>query len=202
MKNKEMDKLMQHFNHYFKQSQCTVLHPIVVTDVHIDVLVYKPNKAFPYWKLVTMGASDYPMPHRDHTLGHRNEYVMFVDPSEDLTDQETVAWYHQKLMTVALYPRLTKTHLTYGHSMEWEPEEGEEMVGAFLEMPQLVEDPAVLRCKLGWVKTTVCLQVVLLNRAELEQLFKLGPEQFSNYLYPDDGGVRHFLCERQRSERF
>ena len=97
MKPKEMDKLIQHFDTYFKQSEPTVLHPIVM-EPHIDALVYKPNEAFPYWKMVTMGASDYKMSAPINSLGNRNEYMMFIDPSEDLTDKEVSDWYFKKAL--------------------------------------------------------------------------------------------------------
>lgn len=91
----------------------------------------------PFWKLVTAGASDYKMSAPRGVLGKRNEYMMFIDASEDMDDQETA----------------------------------------------------------------VCLQVVLLNRAETDRLVEIGPEQFSNFLYPDDGD-RHFICERKRRDKF
>lgn len=50
-------------------------------------------------------------------------------------------------------------------------------------------------------ETAVCLQVVLLNRAETDRLVEIGPELFSNFLYPDDGD-RHFICERKRRDKF
>jgi hypothetical protein len=60
----------------------------------------------------------------------------------------------------------------------------------------------MLRCKLGMLKTVACLQTVLLNREELNQLMQIGPQAFSEYLYPDDDGKQHFLSERHRSDRF
>lgn len=200
MNLKEMDKLTNHFDTYFHQDDCMVLHTIV-GEPHIDALLYAPNDAYPYWKLVTMGASDYKMPAPKNTLGNRNEYMMFIDPSEDMKDPQTYNWYLEQLLEVAFYPVSTKTFITYGHSMEWAPDNGEEMVGAFLELPQVVEDIGILRCKLGMMKTAVCLQVVLLNREEMDRLLEIGPEAFSDYLYPEEG-VHHFLCERKRSDKF
>ena len=87
--------------------------------------------------------------------------------------------------------------------MEWPPEDGEEMICAYLEMPQAIDDVRLLRCKLGLLKKTACLQVILLNRAETDKLLEIGPEQFSYYLYPEDeDGARHFLCQRKRTEDF
>jgi len=200
MVQREMEKLTKHFDKYFRQSDCTVIHPIVM-EPHIDALLYKPNEAYPFWKLVTMGASDYKMHAPRKTLGDRNEYIMFIDPSEDMTDQEVANWYFNKLLAVALYPLATKSFISYGHSVEWAPDDEEEMVSAYLELPQIVDDVGMLRCKLGLMKTAVCLQVVLLNREETNKLLQIGSEQFSEFLYPEEG-TSHFLCERSRSSRF
>lgn len=200
MKQKEMEKLTQHFDTYFHQSDCTVLHPIA-TEPHIDVLLYKPNEAYPYWKMVTMGASDYKMPAPRNTLGNRNEYIMFIDSGEDMTNPEIANWYYATLLEIAYYPISTKSFITYGHSVEWAANDDEEMVGAYLEMPQIVEDVGVLRCKLSPIKTVICLQVILLNREEIKKLLEIGPEQFSYFLYPEEGDC-HFLCERSRSDQF
>lgn len=200
MNQKEMDTLIKHYDTYFKQDDCRVLHPVVM-EPHIDALLYAPNEAYPFWKLVTAGASDYKMNAPKGALGNRNEYMMFIDASEDMDDQETANWYFAQLMEVALYPKSFNCFITYGHSIEWPAEDGEEMVGAYLEMPQVIDDVGVLRCKLGMLKAAVCLQVVLLNRAEVDRLVAIGPEQFSCFLYPDDGD-RHFICERKRSDKF
>ncbi len=202
MKNKEMDKLTSHFDTYFEQSNSTVIHPVVM-DPHIDCLLYSPNEKYPFWKLVTMGASDYKMKGLEGGLGDRNEYMMFVEPKVDLNDKDLLSWYYASLMNVATYSVYTNIPVTYGHSMEWSAEDGEEMIGAFLTMPQIIENVGVLRCKLGLFKTAVCLQVVLLNAEENAKLLEQGPEEFDNFLYPEDENAKmHYLCQRKRTEEF
>lgn len=203
MKIKEMNKLMAHCDLYFGQSDCTVLHPVVEEGRHIDVLLYEPNEKYPFWKLVTMGASDYKMPAARNTVGQYNEYMMFVAPDVDLLDKDVVNWYRKKLLMVATYAECNKTHITYAHSFAWENEDpGEEMVGAFIEFPQILETTSVLRCKTGLFKTVACLQSVLLNEQELKKLMEIGPQEFSNFLYPEDEGRPHFLSEQHRSDKF
>jgi len=136
MSQKKMYALISHYDTYFKQDDCRLLHSVVM-EPHIDALLYAPNEAYPFWKLVNAGASEYKMSAPRGALGKRNEYMMFIDASEDMDDQETA----------------------------------------------------------------VCLQVVLLNRAETDRLVEIDPEQFSNFLYPDDGD-RHFICERKRCDKF
>lgn len=203
MKTKEMDKIINHFDKYFAQTDSMVLHPIVDNGFHIDVLLYKPNEKYPFWKLVTMGASDYKMPTVSNTVSQHNEYIMFVHADEDLENQEIVGWYFNKLVMIAAFAHDNQCHITYGHSFEWQNNDpDDEMIAAFIEFPQIIKTIEILRCKTGLLKNVACLQVVLLNKNELDLLMKLGPQAFSEYLYPEDGGESHFLCEMKRSEKF
>ena len=144
----------------------------ITMNPHIDILKYEPTEKYHFWKLVTMGASDHRM-NGKNDLGNRNEYMMFVDADENFDDQDTLNWYRAQLM-----------------------------MGAFLEFPQIIEDPGILRCKLGLLKTAVCLQVTLLNESEMERLRAIGPQQFSEYLYPETGGTWHYLSQRKRDDKF
>lgn len=203
MKPREMDMLIGHMDKYFEQTDCAVLHPIVDNGFHIDVLLYKPTEKYPFWKLVTMGASDYKMPKIPNTFGLFNEYIMFVDKDEDLDDREVVSFFHSKLVMIASYAKFYNTHITYGHSFEWTNDDPEdEMIAAFIEMPQVIPNAGILRCRLGMLRTVFCLQTVLLNKDDLSKLMEIGPQAFSDYLYPENGGKRHFLSERHRSEKF
>ena len=202
-KTKEMDKLIKHFDTYFEQNNSTVIHPIVDDGMHIDVLMYAPNEKYSFWKLVTMGASDYKMPPIQNTVGLYNEYIMFIDSEIDLTDKEVLMWYYEKLLTVATFAYYNKTYITYAHSFEWKNEDSnDEMIAAFIEFPQIIGTTEILRCKLGFMKMVACLQVVLLNKEELDKLMEIGPMAFSDYLYPEDGSKAHFLTERHRSVKF
>lgn len=203
MKSKEMRKFIKHCDKYFEQSDCTVLHPTNAQNQHIDVLLYRPSKKYPFWKLVTMGASDYKMPPISNTISLRNEYIMFVDPLEDLEDKETGLWYYNKLLLIANFAYCHRTHITYAHSIQWQNEDvNEEMIAAFIEFPMVIETADILRCKLNFWKPVACLQVVLLNESDLESLKEIGPQAFSEYLYPECGGVNHFISQRHRSEKF
>lgn len=205
MNVKQMDKFTAHCDQYFGQENERVFHPVVGGRYHVDVLLYEPTEAHPYWKLVTMGASDYKMPPCKPTMGRRNEYIMLVDKDVDMSDKEEGEWYCRKLLIIAGYAHECKTHVTYGHSMEWENEdedEGEEMVGAFLEMPQMF-DFGLFHYQAGPFRKVTCLLVVLLNRSEVDRLLEIGPEKFSEELFPEDEKApTHFLSERRRSEKF
>ena len=76
------------------------------------------------------------------------------------------------------------------------------MIAAFIELPQILETTAALRCKVSLLKTITCLQVVLLNQQELNKLLEIGPQEFSEFLYPEDDSKPHFLSEQHRSDKF
>lgn len=196
---KEMDLLQAHYCRYFEQDNPLILHPSA-PDAHIDILKFEPTEKYPFVKLATMGASEFRMKGKN-PLGNRNEYMMFIDAGEKLNDNATLGWYLNKLADISLFAVLNETMVSYGHSLEWN-ESGEEIVGAYLEMPQIIEDSGILRCRLGLLKTAVCLQATLLNQAEMDQLAKIGPQAFSEYLYPETGDRCHFLSQRHRTDRF
>ena len=104
---KEMDKFIAHIDTYLQQNDCMVLHPLT-GEPHIDVLFYKPTNLYPYWKLVTMGASVYRMSAPKYCLGNRNEYMMFIDEDEDMENEEVRNQYVAYLMEVALYPIMNR----------------------------------------------------------------------------------------------
>ena len=135
-----MNKLIKHFDLYFEQNDSIVIHPIVDYGLHIDVLMYTPNEKYPFWKLVTMGASVYKMPPVQKTVGLYNEYMMFVDSEIDLTNKEVLMWYYEKLLNVATFAYYNNTPVTFAHSIEWKNEDpDDEMVAAFVEFPQIIE---------------------------------------------------------------
>ena len=203
MKAKEMDKITKHFDKYFEQTDSTVMHPIIDNGFHVDVLLYKPNEQYPFWKLVTMGASDYKMPPVPNTVSQHNEYIMFVHADENLENQEIASWYFDKLVMIASFAHNNHCHITYGHSFEWQNDDpDDEMVAAFIEFPQIVGTVKILHCKISMLKTVACLQVVLLNKNDLAKLMEIGPQAFSEYLYPEDDGKPHFLSEKHRSDIF
>ena len=186
MKKREMKLLTEHFDKYLEDNDCTVMHSSAHNGLHVDVLIYKPNEKYPFWKLATIGASDYEMPEHSPTVSRFNEYIMFVDQSVDLNNTEIAKWYRDKLVTVASYAYENKCHVTFEHSFEWKNESSnDDTVGAFVFFPKLIEDVKILRCKIGSRKTVACLEVVLLNNSELDMLKKMGPRAFgNNYIYP------------------
>lgn len=197
----ELKRLTAHYDCYFEQRCELVLHPVTDLQPHIDVLVYRPGERYPFWLLATAGASDLKMKAPKHALADRNEYILCINPDEDLDDRETIAWYHQKLVSIAMTSQ-NGDFVTIGHGIDWPLAEGEEMTAAFVDMPQMLDDPRVLRCKLGLMKQTACLLAILLTKNEMSHLQEVGPEVFSHELFPEDGSAIHCYSERRRTAAF
>ena len=203
MKQREQNKLIRHFDYYFGQNNSSVLHSVCQEEYHVDVLKYEPNEKYPFYKLVTMGASDYKLPKVKNSLSQYNEYIMFVDKTEDLSDKKVLNWYLDKLMIFARFAYDQKINVSYGHSFEWtNQDQSDEMIAGYLTFPQVIDSVGVLWCKVGMFKTVTCLQTVLLNKEELEILKRIGNKDFDEYLYSEDGKIKMFLSERKRSQKF
>ncbi len=180
MTAREMEKLIKHFDRFFEQNDSLVLHAKDPGVPHIDLLLYSPNKRYPFWKLTTMGASDFEMPKVQNMVARRNEYMLFVDAGVDLQDPLKLSFFTNILASIAHYPAETNTAISYGHSVEWGSADDTQMVGAFIELPQIIDDAGILTCKLGLLKTTACLQIALLTQREADELQRLGPQSFSS----------------------
>ena len=110
--NKKHQKLYDHYINAFKQEPifCLRLKKSVLSDEMkpINTLVFEPTQDMPFWKLCTIGASDYLMPERDIGWGrktnHRNEYMMLIDPEVEIS-QEKAEWLslNSLLWTTAEY---------------------------------------------------------------------------------------------------
>ncbi len=202
MDTRQMNKFTDHCNRYFYQTDPMVLHSTSQDPIHIDVLRYAPNQKYPFWKLVTMGASDYKMPNpTTKQMDDRNEYMFAVEPEVDLNDLAVCSWYYHTLLEIATAPMTDHYFMTYGHSVEWPEQEDSDMVGAYISMPQILEDVAFLHCRLGLTKRVTCLQAIPLTRQEMDHLMEIGPEAFDEFLYPYEGDD-HYLCQQYRSDKF
>ena len=197
MQSSAMDRWASHCGKYFRQdpqTEALVLHPQNSRKPHIDMLLFCPNEIYPFYKLCTMGASDYKLP---LTFCCRNEFILFLAPEE----KKNLPWFTDVLLSVALYPIENHMALTFGHSILWGRQPETDMQGAYLDLPYPIEGPGFFTCSLGALRKTQCLQVTLLTEAETRELRRLGPEKFCEFLYPPEGRP-HFLSQRYRTEQF
>ena len=92
MESKRHQKLYEHYKTVFGEEPSFSLKlkkNVLPTDMKpITTLVFKPTDEMPFWKLCTIGASDYLMPERDIGFGRkanrRNEYMMLISPDVDI----------------------------------------------------------------------------------------------------------------------
>lgn len=195
MKISEMKKITKHYDRYFQQSDSVVIHPCFDEAIHIDALLYKPDELYPFWKLATMGASDYAM-HGNNALGNRNEYMLFIDPAVDMYDKEIAIKYYDILNRTALFACDNNCFVSYGHNIEFADENDETVAGVYIELPQAVKDTGILRCRLSPFKKVICLQIIPLDRQAFDQMLKVGSEEFSyTYTYPEQDEKPHWLCK-------
>ena len=88
MESKRHQKLYEHYKTVFGEEPIFSLKlkkNVLPTDMKpITTLVFKPTDEMPFWKLCTIGASDYLMPEREIGWGRkanrRNEYMMLIAP--------------------------------------------------------------------------------------------------------------------------
>lgn len=195
MRKKTREKLIEHFDKYFCQKTNDIIHNPAMTDFNIDVLFYEPNEKYPFYKLVTLGASDYKL--KGHVVEKRNEYMIFVDPSLNLRDKEVLQWYYQQLIVTARFPFLSKESISYGHTIDFQSDG--DMQGVLVMLPQIIEDVGILRCPISKYKRVACLQVMPITKEEMDAKLEKGAEWLEEKFYPIDEGELHYLAEKTRS---
>lgn len=212
MNMKKFDRLHDHYLKYFgTEEEPTIFHSLADEPgtLHIDVLHLKPTSRRPYQVLATIGASDYQMKPKPHSLTDRNEYVTFLPAHWDLSKPE-YRWVLVLLEEVAQYPHAAKTMISYSHTLDFSSQMAElqsddfNMCGAGLLFPQVCEDANVLRCKTGLLETVTILHMMPLTREEMDTIIqrrKLGNPDWTEMFYPEVDAAYEkppFLCARKR----
>ena len=168
---KEIEKMMGYLDKYLDQEDCLVLNMNNDgLEMYVEVLLYEPTEKYPFWKLITMGASDYKMPRKAKSKARRNEYMLFVDGDIDLMVPKTLKWYYLQLLKIASHAQFKGIHLTAGDCVEWLEEGESDIEGAYLSVPLIIQEGKgnILRPKL--FKKIALLQAVLVTREELNAL--------------------------------
>ena len=205
MNIKEMERIKEHFERCFEQPIEYILHSNETNVLHIDVLCFAPTELYPFWKLVTMGASDVKMPLKDKYGSNRNEYMLFVDKDIDLTNE--YQWYVNWLCMTADYTYVEKQFVTFNHFIQMpNATDDNEMKGVILLLPAAMYNGSILHCKTGLFKYCTCLQVMPITQAEIEGAQSNGYEWLVNKFYPfiyggedHQNDEEHYLAEKIRS---
>lgn len=99
MESKRHQKLLEHYKAVLGEEPAFSLKlkkNVLPNDMKpITTLVFKPTDELPFWKLCTIGASDYLMPERDIGWGSkanpRNEYMMLISLEVEV-DESKAEW--------------------------------------------------------------------------------------------------------------
>lgn len=98
-----------------------VLHELLSSDIHLDVLVIPPTKEANYYKLVTMGMGAYsmnvPSELREFEL-ERAEFILYLPPTWDIHSvKEEDYWPIRYLKIMARLPLQCNTWFGVGHTI-------------------------------------------------------------------------------------
>lgn len=211
MNEKKFNKLYQHYVKYFAaQEEPRIFHPQTPEgELHVDIVLIKPSRPFPFQVLCTIGASDVRMKKDPRTISDRNEYVTFVPADWDMTAAKN-RWVLNLLGAVAHYPLETGELITYSHTIDCSEMLEElqsddfNMTAAGLLFPEVTAS-GVLRCKTGLFENVTVLHLMPLTAVELNEINRRrenGTPDWTDMFYPEDGeswATSHpYLCARKR----
>lgn len=133
----------------------------------ITTLVFEPSKDMPFWKLCTIGASDYLMPERDIGWGRkanqRNEYMMLINPEVEIS-QEKTEWLslNSLLWATAEYAFNAKENITVSDTIDMQIKG--KYCGTVLLLPEIFKSPSVVKCSVSKHKFISIFQVMPVTR--------------------------------------
>ena len=161
----------------------------------ITTLVFKPTDATPFWKLCTIGASDYLMPERDIGWGRkanrRNEYIMLIEPKAKIDEQSTEwLFFNSLLWSTAEYAFNSKENLTVSDTIDMGLDG--KYCGTVILFPEVFKSPDIVKCYISEKEYVSIFQVMPITREQLSKKSESGAdgvyrlmEQF--YTHDDDG---------------
>lgn len=160
----------------------------------ITTFVFRPSDEMPFWKLCTIGASDYLMPERDIGWGRkanrRNEYMMLIAPEVKVSEEETEWLFLNSLLwSTAEYAFAEQDTITVSDTIDMGLDG--KYCGTVLLLPEVFKSPSIVKCYVSEHKYISIFQVMPITRELLNQKLKKGTngiywlmEQF--YTHDDD----------------
>ncbi len=207
MKSKKHQKLYEHYVGvlgeepiFGMQLKKDVLSDVAEQMKPVTTYVFEPTDELPFWKLCTIGASDYLMPERDIGWGRkanrRNEYMMFISPEvevSDPTDNENAdtGWLflNSLLWATAEYAFNQKDNITVSDTIDMGLDG--KYRGVVLLLPEVFKTPRIVKCYITKNKYVSIFQVMPVTKEQLAKKLKKGTngiywlmEQF--YTHNDD----------------
>ena len=198
MKSKRQQKLYEHYKSVFGGEPSFSLKlkkDVLPADMKpITTYVFEPTDEMPFWKLCTIGASDYLMPERDIGWGRkanrRNEYVMFLSSETEVSESATEWLFLNSLLwATAEYAFNEKDNITVSDTIDMSIKD--KYCGVVLLLPEIMKSPKIVKCYVSEHKYISVFQVMPITRALLSKKLKKGTngiywlmEQF--YTHDDD----------------
>ena len=197
-KSKRHQKLYGHYLAHFKEEPAFSLrlrkNVLPAGMKPITTLVFKPTEEMPFWKLSTIGVSDYLMPERDIGWGRkanrRNEYMMLLSPDIDVSEDST-DWLrlNSLLWATAEYAFDEKDNLTVSDTIDMKADG--KYCGTVLLLPEVFKSPSIVKCYVSKRKYVSVFQAMPITKELLSKKLKKGAngiywlmEQF--YTHDDD----------------
>lgn len=198
MESKRHQKLYEHYETILgqKSSFSLKLKKNVLSNNMKPIITYvfEPTEDMPFWKLCTIGASDYLMPERDIGWGRkanqRNEYMMLIGPEVEIS-QEKTEWLslNSLLWTTAEYAFNAKENITVSDTIDMQIKG--KYCGTVLLLPEVFKTPSIVKCFISKHKYISIFQVMPITKEQLSKKLKKGTngkywlmEQF--YTHDDD----------------
>lgn len=174
MKSLKHQKLYEHYTGIFQQKPAFGLQlkkSLLPEGLKpITTHVFRPTKKMPFWKLCTIGASDYLMPERDIGWGRkanrRNEYMMLVSPEVEIKESSK-DWFslNSLLWATAQYPFNVRENLTVSDTIDMKLKG--KYCGTVLLLPEAFKSPSIVKCYISKHKFISIFQVMPITREQL-----------------------------------
>lgn len=201
MKSKKHQKLYEHYVDimgkepiFSLQLKKDVLSDVAEQMKPVTTYVFEPTDELPFWKLCTIGASDYLMPERDIGFGRksnrRNEYMMLIAPEVEVSEDSTEWLFLNSLLwSTAAYAFNEKDNLTVSDTIDMGIDG--KYRGVVLLLPEVFKTPRIVKCYITKNKYFSIFQVMPVTKEQLAKKLKKGTngiywlmEQF--YTHDDD----------------
>ena len=176
MGSKRHQKLLEHYKAVLGEEPAFSLKlkkNVLPNDMKpITTLVFKPTDELPFWKLCTIGASDYLMPERDIGWGNKanpkNEYMMLISLEVEV-DGSKAEWLflNSLLWSTAEYAFNKKEAITVSDTIDMGIKG--KYCGTILLLPEAFKTPKIVKCYYSKHKYISVFQVMPITRKLLSE---------------------------------
>lgn len=203
--NEEMQLINEHVEKYIGPID-QVLHELVSTGIHLDILHIKPSKKLPFNILVTMGASEYKMNMPENLADHFSyaEYVIFLPKDWHMSQadwkNDDNYWPIRMLKEIARMPNTYNTWLYYGHTIpNGNPSKpyssNTKLDGCLITFPYLINEEFLI---LNSHKKVAFWCLAPLYESEVEYKLEHGVQKLEDLA--EKVGVKPYLIDSKRAK--